>query len=349
MHILCRFSGEYYEVPGFQDDKTDDRHPIFNYTSHRLLMKAKDWAAGKLSEADSKLLFIALLSKTDNIHFTSFADPSPSIVAQNMERLLRLVAWTSELSPGTIAFPAYRITESNSNLQNIGHFISEWYDCKRDWATNSDRRALGAKLELREQVLYKIIEDGAKSTGDYSGKLASWAMDAASVPKELRKLWTEFFNLKDPAIYSVNLEDFEKMKSFMDTSLMLGHSYAQGTGYRYSLAVLKHLRELHEQIKEGPLANLQGGMTYTIIDTDGTERQVDNTETMNARFISMKAPDHEPQQHEYPKLLDWLRAKAAWAVKIGLEDRTAEEAKKAEATKLAGMTVEEAAAEKMGL
>lgn len=321
MHILCKYTGTYYEVPGFTSHKIVDRHPIFSFPTYQLTSMAKDWAAGKMSAEDSKLLFVALLSRLENIKFTSIADPSPSIVAQNMERLIKLVDWTSQLDPGTIDFPAYRITEQNTTLSNINHLITEWYDCRRDWATSSDRRALGDKLEKREQVLSKLIEDGVKSTNDYSNKLASWAMDAASVPTSLRELWTEFFNLKEPTVYQANLEDFEKMKSFMDSTLMLGNSYAQGSGFKYSYAVLTHLRNLHEQIKDGPLASLKGGMTFTIIDTDGTSREVENIESLNAKAISHSAPKMEPKQKDYPKLIDYLRAKAAWTVAQGVKDQ----------------------------
>lgn len=327
MRIICPISGEEFTLPGFSKLQLAEPHPLFKLPIEKLLENrfVNSWGRGEFDEAEAKLYFLALLNSTRSVSWHTIADPSLSVVTQNMERLIKLVGWMGALAENQVAFPQFRVTESNYQLTNISHFITQWYEVKSAYlAGGRERIDLQDRLESIENRLAKQIKDGI-STEEMSGRLASWSLDALSVKSpEKRKLWTEYFRLKEPAIYSVDQQSFLEMKTYMEVNLLLPGTHASGAGTVFQQEVLRHLRNQWQLIEDGPLASLTGGETYSFVDTDGSTKVRATVEEVNKRIITANAPTKEPVKSEYPTLVAYLRARAEWQVAVSYREILAE-------------------------
>lgn len=322
MRIRCKYSNEIFRVEHFDNYNFVDQHPIFSLSARDLLVRARDWSKMTFTDTENKLLFLALLNRTESILFTHYADPEPKTVARNMQSLFKLLGSYDLIQDGTIILPKYAISADNYKLDNIHNWINAWNEAKTDWLNPISRFHIRASLKNRELVLDKLMQSPGKTTDQYSGKLAAWAMVAANVPENLRVYWTTLFKLKGDEIYSARLSDLEELFKYMESKL-----YAvikNRSGYLpYANVCLTHLRGILAKAKNGRIGDL-GGPMFSILGDDEivltniysrSAYQPTNIALHNAKLLAIGAPENEPTMAEFKgNILAYARARASWTV-----------------------------------
>lgn len=313
MRVLCKYSGEEFQVEGFSHKTLIiAEHPIFQAPTDRLLQRAGDWAQLRLNDMELKLLFLALLHSTGQVRWECAAVPSVQVIHSNMERLLRFLAWKLDILSPQLKLPQFCINRETRTLAQMPQWLEAWENIRKRWEMAVPLRHLQEKQSTRELALDRLIKSPTKNTEDYAGKLAAWAMDAAAVPEALREYWTELFKLRRMDVYSARTVDLEELVEHMECNLQ--------SGSIYSYTVLQHCRTL--------LAKNRAGLSYALgiplddLDAFNPEQIISNPfrivedeiETENRAVIAATAPLEEPQERNYPNKIAYLRAKAAWTL-----------------------------------
>ena len=318
MKIQCKYSGISFRVEHFSGFFAVDQHPIFNLSSRQLLARCKSWQEMKFTVEDSKLFFLAVMNKTESVVFEYPADPSPSIVANNMQNIVKLLGMVELVETGRLILPGYRVTKDTYKLENIRNWINECFAAKDEWLAPSNRWHLKAKLAGRENVLNKLINSPYKKTEQYAGRLASWAMDAASVPAGLQEYWTKLFKLRDNEIYTTRIVDLEELLEHMEFHLYASVGRMSEKDYQFSDKVLEHLREILRKARAGKIGDLSGGDFFRIVDEKTGQESYANTNTTeqhNISRIAITAPETEPKIADYTgNITGYMKAKAAWTL-----------------------------------
>lgn len=340
-NCYCKLSGVSFSIEGFGKTEIITTHPIFDLPLDRLVQRAGYWASGRMGDNEERLFFLALLANTELVHFRVTATPPPSIVKQNTQALLSFINWYRASGTATIPLPEFVIDNSNRHLGHIATWLRVWNDAKQEWLTGYTHKKLKMKLSLQEAALDKLIHSNLKTTEDYAGRLATWAMEAANVPVPLKEFWTKIFRLKGYEIYGAD------WFSSADIDECLEHMEANLDAYNSSLhtnTVLSHLRKIKElnnagfahwlgmshdnsmetvdQIAAVPSAYAVAG-TYKIIGANSPEDDSnliqDNTKAAMVATYAPKDSNGEfiaPNKKDYATVVAYMRAKAAYNLSV---------------------------------
>lgn len=318
MKIFCIYSGITFEVQNFSNISIRAPHPLFGQSLTVLHQKLDDWALGKLTANEARILFLAFLHSTDLIEFRTAAKPSIETVEDNMKDVAKLATWVAatSISPKSMySLPHLAITAENHRLENIRVSLKIWEQNKADYADNYREATASQQILALEQRLYKLIHSD-RSTEQNASMLAAWAMKVGKVPEELVPYWTDLFRLSGFNVYSARNVDLQELVEHMEQHL---ERYA---GTVYANNVLRHLRDLLRKNTIGPLRELGDVTEYRILP--------DEIELQNRAIITATAPEFKPQPQQYPIRLLYLRALAAWELaKSEAETRAEVEAERA--------------------
>lgn len=308
MQIECRYSGITFNVENFANLRLKGVHPLFTTGTKHLLSRAGDWSAGKLNEKESRLLFLALLNNTDLVEFRVTATPEHSTVQKNMESLLRFISWQCGITNPAFVLPRFVVSRETADLSNVKHWIAAWYDARKDFEEGYHTQSELSKARNRELALERLIKNSQKKIDDYSGILATWAMDAGNVPGALREYWTSLFKMKGVAVYSAKKIDLEEMREHFEHCLEHGSIFAAAT--------MRHVRLLEAKSKAGinfglgipdaefERADFMNQDNFVIIE--------DSVETDNKARVAATAPNEMPVEKDYTSRVAFLKAKAAF-------------------------------------
>lgn len=305
MRVYCQYSGVEYDVSGFGGTKLTYVHPIFSAEPRWLLSRIGSWAAQKFNPEESKLLFLALLHTTELVEFRATALPDNTIVQQNMEALSRIVAWMLGINRVHLVMPKFVVQPDNRKLQNVRHWIENWYEARKHFEDGFNRQLQDKKLADKEQALERLIKNSQRTTEDYAGLLATWALQASNAPKGIHEYWRELFCLKGLKVYSAKTVDLQELLEHLEENLQHGSIFAYNA--------LKHIRTL--------LKKNQAGLNYGLGITDDDLAEIESSpfrivegsvEEHNIAVVASGAPEFEPKSSDYPSRIQYLRAKAAW-------------------------------------
>ncbi len=320
MKILCSYSGIEFNVDHFPGTfySRELHHPIFNLEQKRLLSYTGKWAAGELTPTDSYLLFLALLNSSEQIQFRIACRKTPmtdSIIANNMEYLVRTVIKLNAIRTPGIVFPFFAVTAETCTLSNVHHWIEVWENCWRDFEAGSRRDIIHRNLVKRESALQRMIKNPHKPIRDYAPQLAEWAAVAGSFPdflvanpfiKDNKKIplssfWKEIIvrATRNEYLYTIPDNDLQELLDHCEDNIPIGSIYSH--------ALFESLR--HAQKKKGNFLGL-GDMDlqskYALVEDPK------DVETANFRALVDSAPVIEPRLEQYPTKFAYMKAKLRW-------------------------------------
>ena len=319
MKILCSLSGVEFTCEHFPGTfhSRELSHPIFFLEQKRLLSYLGKWSGGELTKTDSYLLFLALLHSTELVHFRTPVYrtlQTDSIVAQNIEHLSRAIIKMNAVRNAEKTFPSYVISPDTRDLSNVKYWIDNWVSGYDEWRSGYKSAHDSSKLIRREQALERLIKNPHKQVKDYSGQLADWASVAGSFPEylvvspfsgqqiTLSEYWQQLIvrSSKSEQLFSIHRPDLEELLEHCEDKVSAGSIYAHN--------LFKVLRTALEKQRNflGLGDQDLGKTTYTLLDSSG------NVEDANIKMMIDSAPGEEPRREQYPKLFDFIRAKARW-------------------------------------
>lgn len=310
MKVYCRYSGIEFIIENFSNISVEGVHPMFNATTKQLLSRTTDWAAGRLNEKERRIMFLSLLNSTELVEFRVAATPNDSIVQLNMEKLIRFAGWQNALTNPAVAFPRFVISHDTRYLENFRYWMDTWFEAKKDFEDGYKSFSDIAKLRNREVALERLIKNAQKTTEDFAGLLAIWAVDASQAPANLKDYWISLFKLKGLQVYNAKTVDLEELVEHMEEYLEHGSIYANAT--------LRHCRTL--------LAKNRAGLNFGLGIPDEELEKLDLKKIQESPFIMLEdevltyntklaaadAPVDEPKENSYPSRLAYLRARASW-------------------------------------
>ena len=321
--ILCADSSIEFscEHLPFSLSSREVSHPLFHTPKKRLLSLASTWSMGKLTPTESYLTYLSLLHSTGLIEWRSpaqYTDKTASIVANNMEQLIHIVGKIDVIKHPSFVLPHFAIGPDTCTLDNSYHWIQIWNQNFNDWIENIQDHANDIELQRRELSLQKLIKTSHKQIEDYPKILAQWAATAGSFPTfdvkingvkmELGEYWESIIIkcAKEETIFQVPENDLRELIEHCEDHIV-------SEGSIYSLALMKYLRKGAAMQKnylglgDIDLAS-QSGTAYRIL------KPTESAEDANIQNMIDTAPTREPQKHQYPDLISYIKAKGRWTI-----------------------------------
>ncbi len=320
MKILCSKSGIEFTAEHFPGTffSRELSHPIFSLEQKKLLSYTGKWAAGELTPTDSYLLFLALLNTSEQIQFRTSCKRTPltnSIVANNMEYLVRTVIKLNAIrTPGTL-FPYFAVTAETCTLANVHHWIEVWENCWRDFESGSRRDIIHRELARRETALQRMIKNPHKPIKEYAPQIAEWASTAGSFPtflipnpftKEKKQItlstyWKEIIirSTRNEYLYTIPDNDLQELLDHCEENIPPGsiYSHALFEALRHALSKKKNFLGL---------GDMDLRSTYQILEDPK------DVESANFKAMIDSAPIEVPRREQYPTQFAYMKAKLRW-------------------------------------
>jgi hypothetical protein len=350
MKVYCKWSGVSFLAEGFTNKmEIEGIHPIFYAPQQKLLNRAGHWSSGQMNENERRLLFLALLKSAKNndggdlVLFRATAKPSDAIIQQNMEQLLMFIAWHNTTQSPQLKLPQFVVNSTTADLQNVRQWLKSWFKCREDWEAGIKITGLRHRLSKKEEALERLIKSNLmRNETHYTNVLTDWALEASSVPENLKDHFRELFKLKDLALYQANPNELEELVEHMEENLTHGSIYAS--------TVMAHVRRLRDRNKQGLAFGLGmpnedlAKMDFAAIAANPFTIVEDDVETHNKKVAIDAAPSKKPVRSDYPSLLAYLRAEASYTLARAEETKLmlAEEKDRLETKQLEDMLKQEA-------
>jgi hypothetical protein len=318
--ILCKYSGLEFQVQHFPYslEAREISHPVFQIPQQKLLVVlAKKYPEG-LTQIDAYLGFLALLHSTKRVdwrvpcYYTTELD---SIIANNIEQLIRVVGITSAITHPAFTMPSFVITPDTRNLATVHHWIEIWKQSYIEFQEGNKRAQLHDRIVRREQAMERLIKDPSKSPKDYANQLAEWAALAGEFPTgtvpvdgkqiALSDYWKSMIRraARNEAVFSLNETDLYELIEHCEMAIPLH-------GGIFGHALMKVLREAATRKKS--LFDLGDfdirTSTYRILSNE------DSAERANTLAMIDSAPIEEPKQGNYPSKIAYLKALYKWKI-----------------------------------
>lgn len=340
MKAICPYSGIIYTTQAFSFSslKTVAPHPAFSASIEQLRSLLPDYAAGSMSDTDKRLLFLALLKRTELVEFKHPASPNNATIAANIIPLLNTLEWGNRTSP-IFKTPRFSITKENCHINNIRHWINAWHESKFSYYNGQQAIQHRDALKLREDALWKLINDGLRRTSDYARQLGKWAIDSTFTEKEekitvtykdiktkktvttsLREYWIMLFTLKDNLdILNTHTPDLEEMYHFFE------EAFADNLT-AVPLTILRHVSDILTKNKRGwdqyfgmtdepgeeeLTAVMEGKTVFTVVSTMNTAAEA----AAKMQKMIDETPAGEPFPHQFSSRIEYLQAHARWILK----------------------------------
>lgn len=327
MKILCPLSGIQWEAEGFVTGhrRLELMHPIFYSDLRSLVARESDWQAGRLSEEEKKLLFLATLNYSDLIDWHHAAIPSIRIVEQNYLHLLKLIVWREGVQNPRMQLPRFAIHKENCKLENFHFWMVAWEDAKKSFESGiREQKRQEVKLKLEGYLDRRILAVAVgtqKETEKYLAVLANWADAATDFPRfeltnpvtkqqqSLSGYWKEIICASKDKIWRYPVEDIKELEEHLIDNLEdLSSLYAGALFRRVRRMISKQTTDLGLELIELPESEqFPGQRQWTVVNSDiAAQQALDN--------LRASAPESEPKECDYPTKAKYLLAKIAWNV-----------------------------------
>lgn len=307
MKILCAYSGVEFNVEHFPASlfSREASHPIFQLPQKRLISFLGKWSTNELTPTDSYLLFLAVLRSSDLVDFRVPAirtARTDSIIAQNMEALIKTVFKLNTVINPSVHFPHFVISVETRNLDNVQYWIQNWREAYDDFVTGKGKDYDDRKLAHREAALERMIKSPYKPVSAIANPIAEWAAAAGNFPtfmtinrfNEQKMLCSEYWKqiiihaASEDKIFSINRQDLEELLEHCETEISYGSIFSNAL-----FKILRHALEKQKNFLGLGDMNL-GRTSYMILNS------TDNVEDANLRVMIDSAPLEMPKREDFP-------------------------------------------------
>lgn len=292
MKVTCRYSGVSFTSASFGNIAFQHEHPIMGAPITVLLSRAGDWSKGNLLPEEKYLLFIAALKATELVTFKCPAKPSPQIIALNMEKLLKTLAWVAYIG-SKVHLPQYVVTTDNANLKNLHHWIIELGTARHEFYASYWSPTLRGKIERKEEALSRLINSASRNDRTYARTLADWVLTATGADVNLAadtvKYWREIFMVRGNEYLKIPLVDMDEVLDYMNEKLPTKYM-----GTSFATAAYKHIHMLMRRKNNGDF--------FGILEDDDGNLEFDPTDIIRHPYSLL--PANSPQQAVYDSLVN---------------------------------------------
>lgn len=313
MKATCAYSGIAFSCEHFPATVTSSElvHPIFYLKPAKLLSYISNWADGSLNETDSYLLFLALLSSTEQVVWRLPVERTAKtnqLVANNMEKLASLSVSILQLKNRKEILPAFTISADSRSLDNVSDWLLVWEQALVDYKTGYRSTNQLQKQRDAESYLERVIKDNTRDARSYSKLLANWADLAGNFPRfltltpsgskvPLNMYWKELIvkACLEDSIFTISQSDLDELIEHCEQEIPHGSIYAH--------RLMKILKTAAKSQRDF-FGNLDTSFVVLSPDT--------SVEDANKVALMATAPSEPPSRGQYATLAGYLKAKIAY-------------------------------------
>jgi hypothetical protein len=314
MKVICQKTSVEFTVSGFDNTTTTGVHPIFSYPFDRLIKLASPWFQSAYTEAELRLLYVALFNSSNLVDFGSkdnpvAAIPNTTLIHNTIDPLIKTVVWLRE-SVIYKSLPRVRISAETQSCKNMLVWLDIWNDAKREWDKSYTTTAALSELSERTERLFSKVNSDIDPQA-YSRELGKWALLASNAPATKQVGWMHLFTVKDFDIFTAaTTQDFNDLLFHMQCNLPAATLQAN--------KAFKLIQTKLEMSQAGIAGYISRGhrLSYTTLEeavSDRSEETVGNNEAFTA-FVTSTAPVKKPMRHEYATEFRYMQALAKWDI-----------------------------------
>lgn len=326
MKQVCPLSGVIWEAEGFATGHKPLvlAHPVFSLPVKSLYARYDaDWYAGRLSQVEKKLLFLAIFNVSGHVTFNHPANPEPAIVETHIASLAKSVSWLLSIKHPGLAAPHFNINRDSHKLENMSALLQAWAESRLAFESGMRAQNLLAtknRLEMLLENKIKRVEAGiVAESASYLTMLASWAEIALNFPSfatihpktgqsvSLAAYWKELIACPESEVYSYPLTDWKELDDHIIDNL-------DDTDSSFAFTLMRRVKKVvykqSDDIGLVVVRNPEGGRRANDKPSYILEPNASDKATMAA--IAAKAPSSEPIASSYSSKVDFLRARIAW-------------------------------------
>lgn len=289
MKLSCPISGISYSCDYISAAK-EMPHPFFSLPVKKLPAQLSLFQQQKLNEAETHLLYCALMLHTEHCIFSSPLFPSPELLQvenAQMQRVARL-AFSGCFQKESIDLPAFHITKQN---QDISELVAIWED-------ELENYRVSAMIEKQKSEIRSMLARVQRAFTNPLAKsrekiIISWLNKVCTLPSfptihpvtqksiPINTYWEELMTaaVRGESMLSYPEADIVEFKSHLEEALP--YNYSQ----EFSL-----LEELQAAIRRK-----QNYFGYSFVDADEAS-------------YSMESVKPTIQRADYPNILAYLNA-----------------------------------------
>lgn len=319
MKCKCQYSGIPFTLLSFSNLQQRSEvicvHPIFYADIPTLIRAYQVYEQGEMkSLEDQRLLFLALLNKTDQVDWSCTADPSPATVAQNLPSLYSHICWLNNLSTAkdiNYRLPRFSINASTRKLTTFRFWLDAWSDAYNQF--NKSYRATFeldrmASLEAKMREIGPLAADRPRANTAFLRVLADWCEIASGFPQAVADVWKDILrcesNIEAMNFLAADIDELEEW---------LLDNIEPGAGFQ--AAALQQVREVKSANAAEGINDfiLISSPTSAMEDTSEWKMNIEDrgaTELANIRNMIETAPVVAPQRCDYPDDISFRKAKA---------------------------------------
>lgn len=343
--ILCALSGIEYkcEHMAVYLSSRESHHPIFDIPTSRLLQLTPRWLQGEQSHTENYLLYLALFNSTGMLDFrvpAIICADTPSIIAQNMDRLAAIVERIHSSGEDKIRnilhLPSFVISTDTRDLTSSPDWITLWNNCYADYADRYRSSTALERLTHKETILERYIKDMTKDISQYARLLADWAYDAGKFEQlagyeiinehgkteVMASYWKRIIIAcaKSEAIWAINQDDLQDLIEHCEVHIYHGSIYSHTL-----MSLLRTGAERKRNFLDlGDIDVGSNGVSFRILDADAS------VEDANKLALIDSAPVNKPVESNYPNKLAYIKAKLNYQMAQDYKETIAMNAKVAE-------------------
>lgn len=324
MRILCAISGIEFQCEHFPLTlhARESYHPVFNVPQRKLFTLLPKWSGNELTQTDSYLLFLSLLKSSDLVEFRTSArrtNLTDSIVAQNMEHLVKTLSRLNTVMNPHVIWPHYVIGHETCDLATVSYWIENWNDSYQDYLSGASKTSAHdlSKINRREAALERLIKNPHKKVSEFAGMLADWASAAGSFPtsltlnpfSKLQVPLSDYWKLiitkcaNEESIFSIPQKDIQELLTHCEDEIPHGTIHSH-----HVFKILRHALERQRNFLSLGDTDLRGLPKYGILG------ETSSTEEANMTSLIANAPESEPRRDQYPNLMGYMKAKMRWTM-----------------------------------
>lgn len=312
MKVICSKTSIEFTASGFATlPVTSGEHPLFSAPFSTLLSLTESWRKRELSEGESRVLFVALLSSTGKVRWNTAATPPPEVVEKYMDYMIYTTNWKNAVGE-RLSLPEFHITHSTREMKDVGTWLSVWNNKQKEEVSASYTLRVREDIAKAQERLKKLLIAGREGDSLFLRHLYKWFVVATGVPSGIRDYWEQLFLLERPAIWGASVTDLDEMKEWVEDKLFSNGAATQSMD-SYSMQCYRHVVKQWRDCKEGVLGALGEGVSpYTIISNSPT-REVTNgvSGPETSEIVSLSKID-EPLLSNFSSSVDFIRARARW-------------------------------------
>lgn len=338
-NITCAISGLRFSCTYMKGISLDHTlgyfHPIFALPEKELYLLYNKHLKGELTQSESYLTFLAFLHSSDKIDWQHpvTLDPVSSTARKLIDtcfpKLLEAIQQTDAISHPSFQQPAFKVSHTNSSLEQIPSWIAAWLSNIRGFKKGlADDRILRKMQEVENNLSYLLLS--GDDLPNFAHVVADWASLTAEFPPDKEELYKKTIRscFNTTKMFNTPLELLKEIKDYCECNIEAGSI---------------HFHALSNVLKEGIRKNLDylGGSSlalgYTLLeDSDiatiakGSKANAEERLKTSAEVavIIAKAPATKPTRLEYPDPVAYIKAALAYRIAMNKMNKQDKQDKK---------------------